>query len=350
MSFFGRLFGQTNIIYIHTDKQQYYAGEVVTGRIMLSVVNPLHVDGIYLKLEGHEHVEFDAARTRTIQEANGQQRTEHYTVRVSDTQRFFRRRYCIYQQKCTLAGGNFVFPFTFPLDSRLPGTFEISKGRAFSQYFGGDISYRVEAEVAIPGMLKPNLYHCQDILICEPLRTQMMTTNSYKESKVTFLCCIPKGQVAMSATIDRNAYGPGDVVQLHLTVDNSASTVNLEALSLKLVRTIKGYAGMDSYRDCETVAKTRTPGLKAGDRADRQIQMVLPHDAEPSTDGRLVKCAYELSVVLKVPWSPDVVITQPVQIYAPQRTTYVANLQYPANWNPNVFPTADLQNMQFVTY
>lgn len=353
MTFLSSLFGQRNVIYVHTDKQQYYGGEQVSGQVILSVVEPIHVDSIYIKLSGREETEFDVQRSRQRKDPRDPNRTitDYYTERVNDARTFFRRRYCIHSQKCTLMPGNYVFPFQFQLEAKLPGTFEIyNRGRYSSRHLSASASYSVETEVVVPGMLKPNLHHSQDILINEPLRTALMSSDTHKETKVTFLCCIPKGTVSMAANIDKNAYGPGETVQLHLIVDNSQSQVDLQAFSLKLVRSLYVRAGSDTYSDCGTVVKASSAGVKAGDRVERYIQLTLPHDAEPSTTSKLIDCSYQLSVELKVPWSPDVVCRQQVQIFAPQRQTYVSQLQYPSSWSPSVYPMADLQNMQYVTY
>jgi hypothetical protein len=354
MTFLSNLFGQSNLIYIHTDKQQYYAGETVSGQVILSVVQPQHVDGIFLKLRGCEETEFDVVRHRQVpdptKENPNRTCTESYTVRVSDRHTFFKRRYCIYSQKCTLAGGNFVFPFQFQLESRLPGTFEIYNSKRYSRYLAASVAYQVEAEVAIPGMLRPNLYHTQDILINEPLRAALMASETYQEQKVTFMCCIPRGTITLSANIDKNAYGPGEVAQLRLIVDNSQSTVNLEGCSLKLQRMLRVHARGESYTDSGTVVKATSPGVKAGERAERFIQLVLPQDSEPSTTSSLVECSYVLSADLKVPWSPDVVCKQNIQIFAPQRPTYISTLQYPTNWAPNMMPMSDLSTMQYTSY
>lgn len=373
MSFFGKLFGQTDIIYIHTDKQQYYGGEIVSGQVILSVTKPLHVDGIYLKLCGKEFTEFDVERSKEVNDGNGGTKTIYYTQTLSQENTFFRRKYCIFSTKSTLQGGNFVFPFQFQLQTNLPGTFDITNQKRFAKDLKASINYQVGVEVAVPGMLQPNLRHSQDILICEPLRGLIMCSDTLKEAKVTFLCCIPKGTVTLSANIDKNAYGPGETAQLHLIVDNSLSQVDLEAFSLKLVRklevrakvdnyagqswgagsqsvSVKSWGGEETYTDQVTVVKVSSPGVKAGERAERYIQLTLPHDTEPSTKSMLIDCSYELSVVLKVPWSPDVVTKQAVQIFAPPRQTYIAHLQYPTDWAPSVMPMCDLEKMQYVSY
>lgn len=343
--FLSSLFGQSNVIYTHTEKQQYYAGELVVGQVILSVVEPIHVNGVYLKVRGDQEAGFDVTRETKVQDPANEkhQITKFYQERVSESRKFFQRRYCIYAQKCTLSGGNFVFPFQFQLEAKLPGTFEIYNSSQYSRHLSAKVSYQVEAEVAVPGMLR----HSQDILIHEPLRATLASTETFKETNVTFCCCIPKGRVSMSANIDQNAYRPGATVKLRLIVDNSQSRVDLEALSLKLVRTLQISARGETLYESRTVAKVKSPGVSAGDRAERYIQLDLPTDSEPSTKAPLISCSYVLSVELKVPWSPDVVIRQPVQIFAPQRATYVAQLHYPPDWQPSVFPVSDLEKMQY---
>jgi len=248
--------------------------------------------------------------------------------------------------RSTLVGGNFSFPFQFVLDANLPGTFYTGSRSGPS----GSVHFEVGAEVAVPGMFEPNLKHSQDILICQPLNKQLMAADTYKETNVTFLCCIPKGKVSLSASIDKNAYGPGDLVQLNLIVDNSNSKVDLENFSLRLDRSIELRAEGRSHYETKTVVKSKCGGVPKGDRAERQMGIQLPADTEPSTNANLVKCSYKVIVELHVPWSPNVKVSTPVQVFAPVRATYSAVLTMPSGWAPTVMPMVDLQNVQYQSY
>ena len=280
--------------------------------------------------------------TETYKEGD-QTKTRTRTARASET--FVKRSYQIYSYKCTLANGSFCFPFSFAIDSNLPGTFECS-----GHSHGASVYYELEAEVAVPGMLTPNLRHNQELIINQPLGQQMAATETFKQAKVTFLCCIPKGEVSMAANIDRNAYAPGDQVNLRLQVDNSHSQVNLEAASLKLQRTLTLRAEGRSFSTTETVCKAKSMAITAGEKADRFIQIAIPGKAEPSTDGSLVRHSYELEVCLSVPWSPNVRINQPVQIYQPARPTFVAVPVMPPNWQPQTMPMVQLDKMAYQTF
>lgn len=344
--------GHANQIFIHTDKQQYYAGEVVRGQVMLSVASAINVDSINIKLSGYEQAEFDYIVTRSVPAPTKDDphatRIETKLRHAKESNTFFKRRYVLYSVRSTLVGGSFCFPFEFTLDTGLPGTFSLYNGRQSSTQ--ATVHYEVRAEVQVPGLFESDLKHYQEILICQPLKQQLMSSDTYKESKVTFLCCIPKGTVSLAATIDKNAYAPGEPVMLNLIVDNSQSRVDLESFSFRLERNITLRASGESHYENSVIVKTKCPGVVKGERAERRLAVQLPLRTEPSTDSRLVKCYYTLIVELSVPWSPNVKVTQPVQVYAAPLPTYSAAITMPDGWAPQVMPTVNLSAMQYQTY
>lgn len=342
----------SNQIFIHTDKQQYYSGETVTGQVMLAVPSSLSLDSLNVKITGFEQAEFNYTVTKTVpaptRENPSATRMVTEVRRASQTNSFFKRKYVLYAAKSTLFGGNFCFPFQFRLDQNLPGTFSLSSRS--SSDASAKVYYEVRAEVAVPGFFEPNLKHYQEILVCQPLQQQLMSSDTYKETNVTFLCCIPKGTVSLAATIDKNAYVPGEQVMLSLIVDNSQSKVNLEDFSFKLVRSIVLSAQGQTHYESATVVKTKCGGVAKGERAERRMAVQLPPRTEPSTNSKLVKCSYSLSVELHVPWSPNVKVSQPVQVYAAPLPTYSAVLALPPDWNAQTMPMVDFSNLQYQAY
>lgn len=351
MIFFQSL-GHSNQIFIHTEKQQYYAGELVRGQVMLAVASAINVDSINIKLSGYEQAEFDYQVSRNVPAPTKE--NPHATRLVTETRHarqsntFFKRKYVLYAVRSTLVGGNFCFPFEFTLDQGLPGTFSLSNSRSSGTH--ATVHYEVRAEVQVPGLFESDLKHYQELLICQPLKQQLMSSDTYKEARVTFLCCIPKGTVSLAATIDKNAYAPGEPVMLTLIVDNSQSQVHLESFSFRLERNITLRADSQTHYDNAVIVKTKCPGVPRGERAERRMAVQLPVRTEPSTDAQLVKCNYRLIVELAVPWSPNVKVSQAVQVYAAPLPTYSAALTLPAGWAPQVMPSVNLSAMQYQTY
>lgn len=344
--------GGSNQIFIHTEKQQYYSGEVVSGTVMLSVGSPMNVDSINVKLSGYEQAQFKYEVSRQVpaptKENPNATRTEYETRQAREERTFFRRKYNLYAVKSTMMPGNYCFPFQFTLENHLPGTFTLNTEHGSST--DARVRYECRAEVQVPGIFESNLKHYQDILICQPLKNGMMAIDTYKETKVTFLCCIPKGTVSLAATIDKNAYAPGECVMLRLIVDNSKSQVDLSSFKFHLTQDITLFAGGQSKSMSRVVVTNRCDGVRKGDRIDRNMAVQLPLHCEPSTDGYLVKCKYTLVVELSVPWSPNVRVIQPVQVYAPIMANYSAQLVMPNNWQPTVMPVVNLSAMQYQSF
>lgn len=345
-------FGAHNDIFIHTEKQQYCGGEVVRGTVSLSVSAALSVESVNIKLAGYEQAEFAYTVTRSVpaptKENPGATRMYTEVRHAKELRTFFKRKYVLYAVRSTLVAGCFQFPFQFTLDANLPGTFTLSSGGPSSTQ--ATVHYEVRAEVQVPGMFESNLKHYQELLICQPLQQAVMSSDTYKESKVTFLCCIPKGNVSLAATIDKNAYVPGEQVMLSLIVDNSMSKVDLESFTFRLERRIVLYAQGQVHTQTEVISKTKCGGIDKGDRAERTMAVQLPFRTEPSTSAQLVRCAYSLIVELSVPWSPNVRVTRPVQIYAATQPSYSAHPTMPQEWHPQVMPMVDLNNLPPQTY
>ena len=331
-------FGSRNLIVIHTDKPSYYAGDRVTGTVSLSVVEPLHLDAVFLRVNGYEMTDVPYQKAYQEYDLNTKQMVTRFREeRTSQTNKFYSRNFCLYSSKSTLGFGNFVFPFEFVLDGSLPGTFYLKDGKA-----KGEVVYKVAAEVVVPGFFTSNLRHEQEIVIKEPLKQALGGTETFKETDVTFLCCINKGRVAMSANVDKNAAAPGEAINLHIVVDNSRSQVDLKEVRFHLCRSIKFKANGQKWTDYSTIMTSTSPQVLQGTNADRWIAVRIPNSTMPSTDSSLITCEYSLTVELSVPWSPNVRINLPLQVYAPTPVGYVSVVQYPANWTATTMDTAQL--------
>ena len=330
-------FGTRNIIIIHTDKPSYFPGDRVSGTVSLSVIEPIHVDAVFLKVKGFEDTQFYYKRSYQVRDRNNMLVTKFEDVKASESHTFYNRTYCLYSCRSILTSGSFVFPFDFTLDHHLPGSFYFHEGSSI-----GEVSYKVMAEVSTPGFFSRSLLHDQTFVVKEPLKQLLSATETYKESDVTFLCCINKGRVAMSANIDRNAAAPGENINLHILVNNSSSQVNLKRVDFYVTRLITLRANGKCQDGSNTIISSTSPPVPMGTTADRNIAVTLPHSALASTRSSLITCEYFLTVELSVPWSPNVRFTLPFQVYAPVPVDYVAVVAYPPGWNPTTMATAHL--------
>jgi arrestin (S-antigen)-like protein len=312
-------------IFIHTTKPDYYPGELVQGTVHLNLTAPTDIDAITLLVEGKVKAHFTRSESYSYS-SNGKTERGTRTKVYEEKQVFYTRVTSLLITKSTLQPGVFVFPFQFHLDYNLPGTCHITHGNS-----EGKVHYSLFAQAIVPGFFKSNLEHTQELRVAQPQREMAIATQTFKEENVTFLCCISKGHVSLSANLVKNLYYPNEMVEVKLQINNSESKVNLRACSLQLIQHVVLHAKGAEETFSVKVAETKSPPIAAGETCDRTIQMLLPFTLESSTDARIVKCIYQLVVRLSVPWSPDVVLVQPVQILNAPLSSYVPAIPYIPN-------------------
>jgi len=63
----------------------------------------------------------------------------------------------------------------------------------------------------------------------------------------------------------------------------------------------------------------RFEGVAPGETADRDLELQIPEDMEPSTSGeKYVKCKYHVDVECDVAYAPDIEVHLPITVFAPQ--------------------------------
>jgi hypothetical protein len=345
LSFFLDGFGSKNVVLVHTEKPNYYPGERVAGTVSLSLLKlSTHIQAVYVKVTGTENVIIPYTETIYVPNpSNPQERIAKTLYKVAtEEHQFLKRTFCLYSQGMTVVGaGNFVFPFEFTLDTGIPGSFHLKAAGGVE----GSVVYRVSCEVVTSGLIfDDSLRHAQEFCVKEPMRALPNRTETTKESDVTFLCCINKGRVGMSATVDKNAAFPGERINLHLVVNNSQSQVDLRRLGFNVNRQVTFRAKGQTWRDSSEIISNQSPEVLRGTMADRHIDVVLPGTCLPTTHASLITCGYELEVELVVPWSPNVRIRQPLTVYAPAPAEYVAVVTYPQGWQATTLSAVSLDS------
>ena len=257
----------------------------------------------------------------------------------------FRRRVDLLNFKATLNPGIYVYPFKFKLDDNLPGSFRIKNGDSF-----GQIVYKLKAEVTRPGMFQANVKHTQFIQLSTRLSRPIQSIQASKGANVTKLWCIDMGNVALSVILDKNAYSPGDVANLVISIDNTASDVTLKHVSFKLANNVNMRANNFSRSFRDSACKNQAPSIPKGDTAHIQFNLDLPHTLTPTTVSSLINSYYEFEVILSVPCSADVIMRLPVTIFAPDPVDYIPIVQYPTDRPPQYQKSIEIRPEMFKFY
>lgn len=304
----------------------------------------MHVDAISLKFKGFEQTQLVETRTVTYT-VNGQthsrtERIPHFEKRV-----IFRRRVDLHNYKATLNPGIYVFPFKFRLDGNIPGSFYLNQGDSL-----GKIVYKLKAEVMRPGIFQANVKHTQILPVSTRFESPISKVQACREANVTRLCCIDMGNVTLSAILDKNAYTAGEVANLVIAIDNTASDVSLKHIAFQMINNVRMKSGSYSKTLTNNECTNQAPGIPKGETAHITFALNLPKNLTPTTVGYLIQSHYVLEVVMSVPCSVDVVISLPITIFAQDPDNFFAKVEYPAERPPMYQSPVEIKNDMFKVY
>ncbi|GAB6031690.1 hypothetical protein CHUAL_009441 [Chamberlinius hualienensis] len=194
---------------IRLEKEMYYAGEILSGQVILHTVENFKLRAIRVGLRGKGHAEWKVI-------VSGDRRT------VKDEEHFIDDRVIIWGRDIPegnvpiLPRGMHSFPFRFQLpESCLPCSYE-SKA--------GTIRYYIRVTIDIPyasppqGMkyftiIGPHI-DCMDEQYLKPLYGQ--------DKRATCCLCCKRGPVNLRTQLERSAYCCGESIKLKADIDNQS--------------------------------------------------------------------------------------------------------------------------------
>ncbi|XP_050077761.1 arrestin domain-containing protein 3-like [Anopheles maculipalpis] len=205
---------------IRLDKEHYYAGEVLSGRVIMHTTENFKLKSIRLLLRGKAHVEWKVF-------VSGDKRT------VKDDQVYIDERAVIWGERAgegldvtvpVLVRGQHQFPFRFNIpETNLPCSFE--SRACYIRYF---VKVTIDIPYASPPqgikyftIIGPHI-DCMDEQYLKPISGQ--------DKKVKCCLCCAKGPVTLSCSLDRTAFCCGETLKLKSIIDNQGE----EAVKLKV--------------------------------------------------------------------------------------------------------------------
>lgn len=337
---------------VKTEKVAYLAGETVKGNVYLLVNAPTSATGVFLRVKGAEHVWF--TERRTGRDAEDKERT--YQDEVS----FFNVTMpLLTAQGGTLQPGQYQIPFTFTLPYSLPGVFKEEQGVNGSESYKCSIDFEVMAYIEVPGVFSSNIKHRQLLAVTAATDPKLIHSETIeKVKKVCFLCCIPRGEIWMRASLDQNAYRPGDIANVRLEMNNGSKAA-IHHVTLRLVRRLRlGTRGNGwVFYKSDVLTSMEIPGLLPKearmDMAARTLAFPLKSSegqhVQAEVVGTLIECTYVIEIAAKIEWTPVVGIEIPVHIYhaasaPPQGFKHeeLPNASEVTEWNPLMSESVDI--------
>ena len=159
-------------IYLQTDKSAYEAGETVTGKVSLNLLQPFPGKDLKIKLKGKEAVHL----IRRVQQGKS-----HAEKQYRQVNRIIDKSVSVHSWN-ELLPGQYVIPFSFMLPSKIPSSFHQEAHRYFA-----DITYKIEAifEPTLKGGPRPKFK--QAIVVRQPSKD--LTQNKERRIVVETASC-----------------------------------------------------------------------------------------------------------------------------------------------------------------
>lgn len=331
----GQAFSTSNNVFIHLEKQVYFAGEVIRGSVCLNCKEPFEGTRLHLKILGTEHTEW------TETHSDSEKTHNNCTTRLGQTLDIYKVDVTLPLPSSTLKPGQYQFPFETILPVGVPGSFEINLGHG-----RGAISYKVEAHCHVPGFFTRDLKHTIPLIVRQKFLRPVNEQVVHESKDVNTCCCCYNGYVSLQVRCQKDAYVAGELVQLMAEVNNSSSTTFEEAL-ITLVWELQLRGEGRATQQTRQLGRWKYSGVPAGALNVRTMYNIpLPTNLHVSTQSSLISSTYFVEVKLAAGLLTTRVRLQlPVVIYEPQPATPVwAAPSAPDFWAPEVvMPTYNFE-------
>eukprot|EP01029_Cantina_marsupialis_P023225 TRINITY_DN5756_c0_g1_i1.p1 TRINITY_DN5756_c0_g1~~TRINITY_DN5756_c0_g1_i1.p1 ORF type:complete len:334 (-),score=98.27 TRINITY_DN5756_c0_g1_i1:215-1216(-) len=304
---------------IKTDKASYHEGDTVTGTVYLKATKPLQCKGVMCKFTGVTKTYWDTIDEATDAEGN----VERSMGSCEGKKEFFKKKVKISDDVETIQPGSYEYRFSYELPADLPGSFYDK--RKFNSVLGeltakGETVYKVKACLDVDDA--KDLKARQEFTVHQKLDEEIDDEKTKAKGKVCMFGCIPRGEIKMKSTFDKNAYCIGETAKVHTKIDND-SKVDIKDMVIKVMRfiTFKSESGVRKWIS-ETVCEKKFEGVKKDSKEERDMPITFTEDCYPVTKGPLIECTYRFDVEAQVDWAPDIEIHLPVTVYEPEQATW----------------------------
>ncbi|KAK3728520.1 hypothetical protein QZH41_011607, partial [Actinostola sp. cb2023] len=207
------------------------------------------MDEIYVMSKGHRHAKFydiySQQSTRLQSEWEYREVTEHNgkleerVCKKTYKKDKFRAEVRLVEYEGGIPMGCYAYPFHYTLQQDLPASFKDNgfHGINKTDKWEAEIQYTVTAEVEMLGSGRV-LQEIQPVIINANLPISDVQGETVSDKRtIKICCCIPRGDVSLTAWLDKKVYTSGETAQLHVETKNNSS-VDIDSFVVKLVRVV----------------------------------------------------------------------------------------------------------------
>nr|CDJ84550.1 Arrestin domain containing protein [Haemonchus contortus] len=291
-------------IVLNNPEDAYFAGQEISGKVIIEIGEPKKVNEILLELKG---------RARTYWTKHSGKSRKH----VSHSEPYFLEQFnTAYTHKFTvtkngkekervLPAGVHEIPFSYTLPKSLPSSFEGEFGH---------IRYTCRAICERPWDFDIVSRKAFTVIGIEDINSDPRLNEpvSISESNHTVAwCCRATGSITGELSLSKSGFTPGEKVNISYRVSNNSSRA--KPLCLKFVQSTvyraKTFAGHEQVRSTtRVILKNDKPEVPAHTTTDRITDEIVV----PSVPPRLGKCK-----IMSVTYSLDLEIDQTLVVSCP---------------------------------
>lgn len=267
----------SNKIRIFTEKKAYAPGETIKGVLIADVSYRQHIKDIIVSIKGFETVNVFNYYYVGMENSHKNDITLDHTEQLKKVDGYIRK-------------GRYNIPFSIELPYCLPSSFPLT---TINNTTFGEIQYVLSAKVETMDYFSFNW--TDEVIITIFNRTNINETTSYlsqSDNSVTSMCCVKNGTYDYYMLLDKNIYGPGDVITGVLEVTSNSESDLMCSIALKRVITFS--TSLTKYTT-SIVCKTSLAPVPAGQKMNQRFSLKIPEKNIISNfRDEHIKCEYYL--------------------------------------------------------
>lgn len=340
---------ESGYLALQLDTRNIQAGAAISGTIHFHLTKALNAQSLCLKLSGKEHIRWEEIEMRRSNRRDILPRARQVTHTYRGKGKIVRQIFPIFVfQDAKVAAGDYSFPFLVMSPANLLGSFSYEAGAMHAR-----VVYHLSAFLlSASSKVQPSKL---EVGVSSRLSQAIASMTDSAATNISTLMCMKKGAVMLNVHVNKNAFVPGEAIEVVVEANNSQSALDVTRVQVTLSRMIRirldngrNHVVKDTINQGYTIQRVRKGDTATGSNALRMVLTV--QDSRGSVQntttlrGRHIECIYMLRVKAEMDGScmccgPAPTLAKEVTIY-PVQILGVEMMQAPAGWNPTIMPVA----------
>ncbi|ETI52465.1 hypothetical protein F443_04399 [Phytophthora nicotianae P1569] len=295
-------------LYISVDKDEYRAGDLVTGRITVLVSEPLQCGALVCSIVGEEIAQWKEGK-------------DHH----SRFHQILRHEILNTPLPVPYEVGEYLYPLTYTLPADLPGVLNVQSLDGDVSALHATIKYTITATIKVQGRFVSDLEANTDIVVrCNTQSLEVHSVERTVSKALRWFGCLSRGTTHLAMSMPRDTFILSESPIVECFVNNHTAPVGVQQVSVQLIQKVT-LRHPDGNEDvcARPVAEAKCPGPKHGDMLECPVQLNLDNQVNyPTTTGSFLSCIYSIALVCEYAmFITPIKLELPVTILPPARTS-----------------------------